>query len=92
MERLSAEYLDSLREGVDVGTVILALGIETRMRSRRLSFRCPRCHRFHTALHPRRNLARCFPCGESFNPIDLVLAERKWGFLEAVRYLEHLAP
>lgn len=90
MSRISKDRLRALRNEVDVGVVISKLRIPTRLRGRRLTFRCPLCRRFHTAVSSRADLARCFPCARSFNPIDLVMAERGAVFLEAVRYLEEL--
>jgi hypothetical protein len=90
MERLSPEHLRALRNHVPIALVIEQLGIPTYQRGRRLSFRCPRCSRIESAIHPERNLARCFPCRESFNTIDLVMAERDSPFLEAIDFLEGL--
>jgi len=90
MERLSPEHLRALRNDVAISSVIERLGIPTYQRGRRVSFRCPRCARLHSAIYPERNLARCYPCQESFNPIDLVMAERDSTFLEAIEYLESL--
>ncbi|MCR4591607.1 MAG: hypothetical protein K5672_00440, partial [Bacteroidaceae bacterium] len=51
---------------------------------------CP----FHEDSHPslsfsvRRNTFRCFVCGESGGPIDLVMRTQRMGFIEACRWLE----
>ena len=90
MGRVSHERLRALRNDVDILFVIANLRIATRLRGSRLTFRCPRCGRFHTAVNRRSNLARCFPCARNFNPIDLLMAERDSPFLEAVHYLEEL--
>ena len=90
MSRISKARLRALRNDIDVRLVISNLRTPTRLRGSRLAFRCPRCARFHTAASTRANLARCFPCARSFNPIDLVMAERGLSFLDAVRYLEEL--
>ena len=90
MDRISEERLTAIRNDIDVRLVISNLRIPTSLRGRRVTFRCPRCGRFHTAVNPRANLARCFRCARSFNPIDLVMAERGLRFLETVRYLEDL--
>ena len=92
MSRIPAEHLRALRNDVPVLAVISELRIPLKMRGRRRSFRCPECGRFHTATNPRTNLAHCFPCGRNFNPIDLVKAEHGCSFLEAVSYLQALAP
>jgi transposase InsO family protein len=86
------EDLRRLRNEVDIASVISQLGLETKKRGARVSFRCPGCGAFHTATNPRTNLARCFRCARNFNPIDLVMAERGSTFLDAVNYLkDHLA-
>jgi DNA primase len=85
---LPPQYLRTLRNDASVFALIFELRIPTRMRGSRLTFRCPQCGSFHTAVNHRTNLARCFGCKHNFNPIDLVMAERKMSFLEAVKYLE----
>jgi hypothetical protein len=85
---IPAQYLRTLRNDASVFALIFELRIPTRMRGSRLTFRCPQCGNFHTAINDRTNLARCFSCKRNFNPIDLVMAERGTSFLEAVRYLE----
>ncbi len=82
------DNLQALRNDIDIRTVLTDLGIPTRERGSRLSFRCPKCTEFHTATNCRTNLARCFRCQKNFNPIDLVMAEKRSTFLEAVAYLE----
>ena len=39
----------------------------------------------HSNVNQRANLAHCFCCGRSYNPIDLVIATRGSIFLDAVR-------
>ena len=53
-------------------------------------FLCPLCGEFHTATSQQSNLARCFRCEKSLNPIDLVVAAEKCSFLDAVALLEPL--
>jgi DNA primase len=90
MKQIPAEHLRSIRDDLDVADVIRTLEIPVGHRGRRLTFRCPDCTGFHTALNPERNLAYCFPCGRPFNTIDLVMAERDCTFLQAVAFLECL--
>ena len=80
--------LHAIRNDIDVTAVLSDLEIPTRNRGTRLTFRCPKCAEFHTATNNRTNLARCFRCQRNFNPIDLVMAERRSTFLEAVGYLQ----
>jgi putative transposase len=86
--RRRIDNVSRLRNDIDILAVIADLGILTKNRGRRITFRCPKCTTFHTATSAQTNLARCFPCQQNFNPIDLVMAERRVSFLEAVRYLE----
>jgi hypothetical protein len=87
---ISADHLRALRNDVTVLAVISNLRISTKMRGKRLTFRCPECSGYHTALTPRTNLAHCFRCQRNFKPIDLLMAERGSNFLQAVNYLEGL--
>ncbi len=90
MSLIPAEHLRALRNNVAIVEVISDLGIATKMRGARLTFRCPECGGFTSATNHRTNLARCFRCQRNFNPIELVMAERDWSFPEAVKYLERL--
>ena len=90
MPSIPAERLSALRNNVPVLAVVSELQIPTKMRGRRRTFRCPKCGSFQTAANARTNLTRCFRCRVNFNPIDLVVAERRVSFLEAVRFLESL--
>jgi len=90
VNRIPPEHLRALRNDLDVEDVIRALDVPIELRGRRLRFRCPACGEYHTATSRHRNLARCFTCRRSFNPIDFVMAERQCTFLEAVDYLEAL--
>lgn len=87
---IPADRLRALRNNVPVLTVIFHLGIPTKMRQARVTFRCPVCGQFRTATSNVTNLARCFLCRRNFNAIDLVMAERGATFLEAVDYVESL--
>lgn len=88
MRYIPAHHLRALRNRVAVVDVISQLGIPTRRSGARTAFRCPQCGGFPTATLPTTNLARCFRCQKSFNPIEIVMAERHVSFLDAVRYLE----
>ncbi len=87
MRTVPPDLLRRLRNDVRVADVIDRLGVATRARGARRAFRCPQCECFHTGVRERTNLARCFACERNFNPIDFVIAERRWTFLDAVRYL-----
>jgi hypothetical protein len=85
---IPADRLRALRNNAPVLSIIFHLGIPTKMRQARVTFRCPLCGQFRTATSEVTNLARCFLCQQNFNPIDLVMAERAATFLEAVNYVE----
>ena len=51
-------------------------------------FLCPLCRKFHTATSPQSNLARCFRCKKSLNPIDMTIALENCSFLDAVTLLK----
>ncbi len=85
-------FLSRLRNDIDIDLVINRLRLETRDSKKILRFRCPVCHRFHTATNAKTNLARCFDCRLNFNPIDLVMAATACSFVETVEFLKnHIA-
>lgn len=86
--RIAPQHLRRLRNEVDIAGVIHDLEIPTRKRGGWLRFLCPLCGEFDTATSPTTNLARCFRCRRNFNPIDLVMIERRVSFLQAVAYLQ----
>lgn len=91
MKQVRAEHLYSLRNDIELTDVIRTLQIPVDRRGSRVTFRCPDCARFRTAVsRDDRNLAYCFPCRRSFNSIDLVMAERCCTFLQAVEFLDCL--
>ena len=92
MKQITPEHLRSLRSDVPIAEVIQRLQIPQERRGTRVTFRCPECEQFHTALSTLRNRAHCFRCARSFNTIDLVMEERGCSFLEAVALLECLLP
>jgi len=87
---IAPEQLRRLRDGIDVLRLMGDLGIELTFRGSRLRFRCPKCDRFETRLNRERNLGHCFRCQRRFNTIDIVMAARRWSFLNTVDYLERL--
>jgi DNA-directed RNA polymerase subunit RPC12/RpoP len=87
---IPSDELRTLRNDVPVLDVIFHIGVPTKRRGRRESFRCPACGGFHTATNPQTNLARCFRCGKNFNPIDLVISELRVSFKEAVWIVKDL--
>jgi len=91
MRRIADEHLRTLRNAVAISKLVLELSIPTQKHGVRTQFRCPLCQDFATALNPRTHLARCFRCRRNFNTIDLVIAERRVSFLDAVSAIERFA-
>jgi hypothetical protein len=90
---MSSHYRDgllrTLRNQIPIDTVIVdMLRLDLRPTDALLRFRCPLCDHYHTATNPKTNLARCFDCGKNFNPIDLVMAVTRCGFVDAVEFLK----
>jgi hypothetical protein len=86
---ISSNRLRTIRN-LDIARVVEYVGLAATPRGRRRRFVCPLCRGCHTTLASKSNLARCFRCQTSFNPIDLVLAGGGHSFIEAVEYLESI--
>jgi DNA primase len=87
----SRDYLRRLRNEVDIGDLLTdVLRIPTKISEGYLRFLCPLCSEFNTAINPSTNLARCFRCGQNFNPIDMVMTVQGLSFLDAVAFLSPL--
>ncbi len=81
--------LRTLRNNIPIDRLITeTLRLQLRQKEPLLRFRCPVCHSFHTATHPKTNLARCFDCQKNFNPIDMVMATTQCDFVDAVELLK----
>ena len=88
-KRCSKTFLWQLRNKVPIDNLITEfLEIPSKYSKDHLRFLCPICHEFDTATNPKTNLSRCFGCRKNFNPIDIVIADRKCSFIEAVRFLK----
>lgn len=85
---VSADKLRALRNQIPIRDVIVQLQIPAKEVEGYFRFLCPACSEFHTATNSETNLARCFRCHKSYNPIDLVMAVEKVSFLEAVSLLQ----
>lgn len=90
MSRITPDLLRRLRNCPDLATVLHRLGVPCRLRAQRLTFACPACGSRHATRIPGKNVAHCFHCRRSFNPIDLAMAFRGCSFLEAVEILKPL--
>jgi hypothetical protein len=88
-QRFSNEELNAIRNRIPVSKVICeVLQIPNKEQEGFLRFLCPCCSEFRTAVHPTENLGRCFLCERNFNPIELVMAEKKLRFVESVKLLK----
>jgi len=89
MSNYPDRLLRTLRNHIPIDRLITeTLRLQLRQKNPLLRFRCPTCHSFHTATHPKTNLARCFDCQKNFNPIDMVMAATQCGFVDAVELLK----
>lgn len=87
--QFSRQELFDLRNHIHINLVITdILAIPSKWRDGYLRFLCPTCGEFQTATNPKSNLARCFRCRNNFNPIDLVMTDKKIGFVDAVNFLK----
>lgn len=88
--RFSPQELTFLRNRVPITHVIKTLlDLTTRSTNGKLSFACPLCGGFDTAINAPHNIARCFECRQNFNPIELVMHQRQIGFADTVRWLKN---
>ena len=90
MRRFSDEELKLIRNHITVQQVLSILGIPCKEVEGEEKFLCPNCQEFRTGINPRVNLTRCFRCERNFNTIELVMAERKMGFVDSVKLLKNL--
>ena len=89
--RFSPILLKRLRNDISIDALIEdVLKIPAKRSEGYLRFVCPLCSDSHTATNPKTNLARCFRCKKNFNPIDMVMAANKYGFIDAVQFLKPL--
>lgn len=87
--RFSSRELSFFRNGIPVEEVIMSfLSIQYRRDSGKLRFACPLCGGFDTSIQAKTNLARCFSCKRNFNPIEMVMAHLRLGFVESVNWLK----
>jgi len=88
-QRFSNEELYAIRNRISVTKVIQeVLRIPNKEQEGFLRFLCPCCNEFRTSVHPTENLGRCFLCERNFNPIELVMAEKKLRFVDSVKLLK----
>jgi len=88
-QRFSSEELYELRNRVPMDLLIKrVLRIPSKEREGYVRFLCPLCNEFDTAINPKTNMGRCFRCGKNFNTIEMVMIEKKMGFVESVRFLK----
>ena len=87
-QRFSNDHISAIRNRVPVLFVIQKLlDLPNKEQDGFMRFLCPCCSEFRAAVHKTENLGRCFLCQRNFNPIDLVMADRKLGFVQTVKLL-----
>jgi len=88
-DRFSSAELHHLRNDLPIENLIKALRIPFRSHQGQIfRFECPRCFGYHTAVHPRTNLSRCFNCRKNFNSIELVILVKRLSFVASVKFLQ----
>jgi hypothetical protein len=88
MRRFTGNELYLIRNLIPIRQVIEEiLAIPSKNIEGVFRFVCPCCYESNTAVNPKTNLSRCFRCERNFNTIDIVIADRKLSFLDAVAYL-----
>jgi len=86
--RYLANHLRKLRNDIPIARLIGdVLGIPCKVQEGYFRFLCPHCSDFNTATNPKTNLARCFRCQRNYNPIDIVMLDKRLNFVEAVEFL-----
>ena len=88
----SDHILRRLRNEIPWKPLLTRLNWPHKNRHGQLTFLCPCCQEYHSAVNPRTNLGRCFFCRRNFNPIELVMAARECDFVSAVHYLTPMLP
>ena len=88
-DRFSSAELHHLRNDLPIENLIKALRIPWRsLQGQIFRFACPQCFGYHTAVHPRTNLSRCFNCRKNFNAIELVMLVKQLSFVASVKLLQ----
>ena len=88
MARFSDSELYELRNRILLLRLLELLSVQTKLDGEILIFSCPSCGGYRTGINPQANMCRCFYCAKNFNPIELVVAQRKSTFVESVKFLK----
>ena len=92
-QRFSAAELRFLRNRIPIKKVVETLPrLQSQEKNGNLSFACPICGGFETSINTPHNLARCFPCRQNFNPIELVMHHLNIGFVDSIKWLKNHIP
>lgn len=86
MKRFPNELIVRLRNEIPIGYAIVHI-TQSKIRADRngkVRFQCSECNGFDTAVNEGSNLAYCFTCKSSKNPIDLVMSKYDIPFRLAV--------
>lgn len=94
MTRIPDELLRILRNNIPIRYVLSEITKQVIRNDRhgRQRFQCFTCKRFDTSINEHSNLAHCFSCNKSCNPIDLVIQRFQVPFKQAVKTLQELLP
>lgn len=89
MGRFSAEQLRTLRNEIPIHILIeRELKIPCKYSEGVFRFLCPLCGEFMASVKKETNLSRCFVCHKNINTIEIVMYDKKWNFVESVKYLQ----
>jgi predicted RNA-binding Zn-ribbon protein involved in translation (DUF1610 family) len=89
LERFSAEQLRTLRNEIPIQILIeRELKMPCKYSEGVFRFLCPLCGEFMASVKKETNLARCFVCHKNINTIEIVMYDKKWKFVESVKYLQ----
>ncbi|ETR70160.1 MAG: DnaG5 [Candidatus Magnetoglobus multicellularis str. Araruama] len=90
MKRFSADQLRTLRNEIPIHILIeKELKIPCKYSEGVFRFLCPLCGEFMASVKKETNLARCFVCNQNINTIELVMYDKKWKFVDSVKYLQN---
>jgi len=89
MKRFSADQLRTLRNEIPIHILIEnELKIPCKYSEGMFRFLCPLCGEFMASVKKETNLARCFVCNKNINTIEIVMYDKKWKFVDSVKYLQ----
>ena len=89
LKLFSDSELRHLRNDLAIERLMTALNVPLRRcKAGQVQFECPKCFGYHTGIHLRTNLARCFTCRQNFNAIEIAMQVLQLPFVQAVLFLQ----